>query len=184
MAAPETAFATSVDRLFRDCVRDCAQTNGMAVEFVQAGQLHLQLFFSQAKQLFQIHERWLSVDSATTELGLADNVAEADILFHTVKRLFAEALNQLPCDLFSQDNVRTVEYQRKLEISLADQRLLRNHSRMRNLDIDMVANKLRLRWTVESRWDLDTEVEVQCHRASRCSCLRDNLLVAEDGANL
>lgn len=167
-------------------MRACPKTNGVAISFVQAGQLHLHIFYSEAERLFRIHERWLSVDGAIRELGLPDDLVEADIIFHTVKRLFADALEQLPREAFlEEDNARTAEWRRKLEISRAEQRLL-NYLRMGNLSIEVITERPEfcVRWAVDSRWNLDAGVEIQCHRASQCSYLRDSVLIAEDGACL
>ncbi len=182
-AALESAFATSVQRLLCACVRACPKTNGIAINFVQAGQLHLQLFYSEEERLFRAHERWLSVRGAIDELGLPDDLMELDVVFHTVKRLFAEALEQMPREVFvEEDDVRTGEWRRKLEVSRAEQRLL-NYLRMGNLRVDTVPKRhgLHLRWDFDSRQSFDTGIEVQCHRASRCSHLRGSLLTAEDG---
>jgi hypothetical protein len=157
----------------------------MAISFVRAGQLHLQLFFSEAERLFRIHERWLSSEGAIRELGLADDLMESDIIFHTVKRLFADALEQLPCDLFQEDNARTAEWRRKLEVSRAEQRLL-SYLRIGDLNFTSLDGGpvMRVEWTVDSRCNSDIPIEIQCHRASQCSHLRDNLLVAGDSAFL
>ncbi len=182
-AALESAFAASVLRLLCSCVRACPKTNGININFVQAGQLHLQLFYSEEERLFRAHERWLSVRGAIDELGLPDDLMELDVVFHTVKRLFAEALEQMPREVFvEEDDVRTGEWRRKLEVSRAEQRLL-NYLRMGNLRVDTVPKRhgLHLRWDFDSRQSFDTGIEVQCHRASRCSHLRGSLLTAEDG---
>ncbi len=108
-----------------------------------------------------------------------------DVVFHTVKRLFADALEQMPREVFVEDDVRTGEWRRKLEVSRAEQRLL-NYLRMGDLRIDTVPKRpgLHLRWDVDSRQSFDTSIEIHCHRASRCAHLRDSLLTAEDGACL
>jgi hypothetical protein len=167
-------------------VRACAKTDGIAVNFVQAGQLHLQLFYSEADRLFRVHERWLSLRGAIEELGLSDDLMEADVVFHTVKRLFADALEQLPREVFvEEDDSRTAEWRRKLEVSLAEQRLL-NYQRIGELKVETLPEHpgLRLSWDVDSRRKPDTVVEIQCHRASQCSYLRDTLLTAADGKYL
>ncbi|KAJ0120105.1 hypothetical protein J7T55_000958 [Diaporthe amygdali] len=121
---PETTFATSVSRLLRACIRACPQTTEMAMSFVQAGQLHLQLSFSEDEQLFRIHERWLRMDTAINELALDDDLEEINIVWYTVKSLFSDALEQLPRQWFvAEDKVKTSEWQRKLEILRAEQRL-------------------------------------------------------------
>jgi hypothetical protein len=179
----ESAFATSVRRLLCACVRACPKTDGIAVNFVQAGQLHLQLFYSEEERL---HERWLSLPGAIEELGLPEDLVEADVVFHAVKRLFADALEQLPREEFvEEDDPRTAEWRRKLEVSLAEQRLL-NFLGMGDLRVDITIPDserpgLLLKWDVDPRQDRKTMVEIQCHRASRCSHIRDSLLTAEDG---
>lgn len=187
VAAPETTFAAAVCHLLRACARACPQADGLNFSFVRAGQLHLQLFFSEAERLFRIHERCLSVDGAVAELGLPDDLVEADVIFHTVKRLFADAVEQLPRGAFMTDDTRTAEWRRKLEISLAEQRLL-NYLRMADLSFRMFTSAGRVdfreKWPAFSRWIPDAEIEVQCHLASRCSHLRDSLLIAEDGTCL
>ncbi|KPM39023.1 hypothetical protein AK830_g7545 [Neonectria ditissima] len=182
VVSPQTTFAVSLCRLPRACIRACPKTDGMALSFIQAGQLHLQLFFSESEGLFRIHERWLSPHGAIQELGPSDGLVEADIIFHTVKSLFAEAIEQLPFEIFlEEDDARTVEWRRKLEVNRAEQHLL-NYLRIGNLSIDKALDRpsFGLRWTIDARWNADTEVEIQCHRASRCSQLRDTLLIAKD----
>lgn len=181
---PPTSFATSITRLLRACLRACPQTNHKAIKFVKAGQLHLHIFYSEPEALFSIHERWLTSAGAIQELGLAEDLIESDILFHAVKGLFADALEQLPRDQFQdEDDSRTGEWRRKLEISRSEQRLL-NYLRIR----DLVATpsvglpSIQVAWPVDPRWNQEATVEIQCHNVSHCTSGRDDLLVAEDGA--
>ncbi|KAK4238256.1 hypothetical protein C8A03DRAFT_43955 [Achaetomium macrosporum] len=111
-------FASDVRWLLCACVLACPKTNGIAINFVQAGQLHLQLFYSESEQTFRVHDRWFSRNDATGELGLPDDISSTDVLLHTVKRLFADALEQLPLDTFiEKDSPRSAEWHRRLEIS-------------------------------------------------------------------
>ncbi|GAB1315574.1 hypothetical protein MFIFM68171_05784 [Madurella fahalii] len=176
---PESTFAKSVHRLLRACVRACPTTDGMAIRFVQAGQMRLQIVFSEAERLFLVHDRWLSVQDAVMELGLPDDLTEADITFHTVKRLFADALEQLPCSMFPQDSPMTADLQRKLDIKHAEQRLLNHHLLVATLGVRAVPphHGLCLSWAAPASRQ---NFEVQCHKASRCFDLWDNLLISED----
>jgi hypothetical protein len=178
-----SGFATSVYRLLRACIRACPQTNGMEISFVQAGQLHLHLFFSKAEGLFRIHERWLCLDDARKELNLPDDLVEPDVVFHTVKLLFANALGQLSREAFFEaGNARTPEWRKESEIIGAEQRLL-DHQRVGELTVQsMIGRPGFCVRAVGSRLKVDDEVEIQCHRVSRCAHLRDTLLIAEDGA--
>jgi len=171
-------------RLLRACVRACPQTNGMAIRFVQAGQLNLQLRFYAAEKELRVHERWLSRDGGVWELGLAEHLHDSDVMFHAAKRLFTAALEQLPLDLFEEDdNSRTARWRRQLEISRAEQRLL-DHLRLGNPTVTSAAQGpgLSVHWNVDPSWDEMAAIQIQCHRASTCSHVRDTLLVAEDGA--
>jgi hypothetical protein len=180
----DPGFETSVCHLLRACMRACPQTNGMEIIFVEAGQLHLHLYFSKAERLFRIHNRWLCLDGARKELNLPDDLIKPDVVFHTVKLLFANALGQLPREAFlDEGNEKTPEWRKKLEIIGAEQRLL-NHQRIGGLTFDLVMGRPGwwVRWTVDSRLKVGDEVEIQCHRVSRCAHLRNSLLIAEDGA--
>ena len=180
-----STFATSVRHLLRACGYACPKTKGMAFHFVQAGQLDLQLFYSEEQ--FRVHDRWLSTHSAVHELGLPDNLPEADVVFHAVKRLFSDALEQLPVDVFvvEGNDVRTTGWRRKLEISLSEQRLL-SYLRLVGSSVRVTPDPVGLLvargWWPDARCGLDTVVEIQCHKASRCARLRSRLLTAEDGA--
>ncbi len=119
-------------------------------------------------------------------MGLRDNLVEADVVSYAVKRLFADALEQMPPEVFAEEyDARTEDWHRKSEVSRTEVRL-DNYLRMRELRINPVMEHtgLRLTWDLDSRQSLDTSVETQCHRASRCSHLRDGLLTAEEGAFL
>lgn len=179
-AALGSDFAKWVNRLLSACVRACSKTRGIAINFVQAGQLHLQLFYSEAERLLRVHERWLTLHGAIEELGLPDDLVETDVVFHTVKRLFADALDQLPRDLFvEEDKSRTEQWRRMWEVSRTEQRLL-DYLRMGDLRVDTIPESLglRLTWNVGCR---QPGVEIQCHRAAQCSHLMDGLLTSDDG---
>jgi hypothetical protein len=184
MAAPDitvgdSPFARSVRRLLRACLRACPQTNEMTIRFVQAGQLHLQVFFFEDAQVLRVHERWPTAHGAVDELGLPGDLVDADIAFHIVKRLFADALEQLPLHMFLEpDSSRIAEWRRKSEISLAEQRLL-GYRRIGDLNIEVIPGcpDLRLNWAMAPDSPNDMVVEIQYHKASRCCYLQDSLLI-------
>lgn len=143
--------------------------------------------FSDDNSAFRIHDRWLSIEGAIAELRLRGTLAEARILYHTVKRLFSDALDQLPLELFVADSeeqlANTVPESRKiLAASLAEERLL-DFLRIDNPTVEPVAGQpaLRVTWPVDPQWDAGTEAEIQCHRASTCHYLRDHLQIADQG---
>ncbi|CAK7215016.1 hypothetical protein SCUCBS95973_002332 [Sporothrix curviconia] len=189
---PDTAFATSLQRLLHACFRACPQTDGISLQFVEAQQLDLQLSYSEDECLFRINDRWLSAEGARAELDLVGMQSGADILYLAVKSLFADALEQLPLELFTvQDDgehsqtQRTPERWRKLAISLAEQRLL-NYLMVEKMSVEPVPGRpaLRVTWPVDSHRDDDTEIEIQCHLASRCGHLRDAVHTRKDVANM
>lgn len=155
----------------------------MTIEFVQAGQLHIQLFFSNDEQLFRIHERWLDLNGAFKELGFPQDLAGPDdVAFHVVKSLFSDALHQLPGEVFrEEDDTRTAAWRRRAEIHRAEQRLL-NYFRIEVAYHRTSSSSVNP--GIEVHWSLSAglEIQIQCHRASRCSSLSNTLLVAEDGA--
>ncbi|CAK7204861.1 hypothetical protein SEUCBS139899_007623 [Sporothrix eucalyptigena] len=163
---PETDFAGRLCRLLSACLRACPQTNDMGFGFVHAGRLNLQLSFSDDDSEFRINDRWLSVEGAAAELCLRGSLAEARVLYQACKSLFSEALEQLPLEFFvnTDENPTSTppERLRKLEISLAEQRLL-NYLRIENPTVEPVAGRpeLRVTWPVDPQWDAGTEIEIQ-----------------------
>lgn len=185
LTVPRTSFAMSVNRLLRACLRACPQTSTMKVEFVDAGQTHLDLYVSKTEPLIRIHKRWLSMAAAIVELGLVGDTMETETVAHTVKRLFSDVLEHLPREVFlQQDNSRLPDSHMKREAHRAEQRL----AKYQRMEVRIVETrheghtKLGLRWAVNARrQDDNAKIEVQCHQVSRCAHLRDNLLLAEDG---
>ncbi|KAK7696965.1 hypothetical protein SLS64_014021 [Diaporthe eres] len=126
VSVPKTSFAISVNRLLRACLRACPQTSTMKVEFVDAGQIHLDLHVSMTEPLIRLHKRWLSMDAAVTELGLVGDMTESETVAYTVKRLFADVLEHLPREVFlQQDNARLPDSHMKRESHRAEQRLVK-----------------------------------------------------------
>ncbi|KAI9147985.1 hypothetical protein HJFPF1_11806 [Paramyrothecium foliicola] len=179
---PNTTFASAVSRLLRACLSACQQTQETTIEFIQAGELCLDLHFNQETRVLRIHERWLSCQWASGTIGLPDGTMEGDIVFHSVKKLFSEAIQQLPLSSFlSTGSVVEGEQQRNLEESRADQRLLEY------LCFDKVANinvsnslSLTVEWSSGNRSTSDVKYQIQCHKAFYCSGLRNTTLTYED----
>lgn len=175
-------FATSVHRVLRACLHACSETARTDVVFVQAGKLPLQIRCSDHRELVQIHAGWLSVRRATEELGLSHDLAEDDVVFHTVKRLFSDTL-----ELFTAgpDSSTGADNRLKAKASNMDQNLLA-YLRLKDLAIEAVAGRpeLHLQWKVDPNQSPSTVVEIHCHQASSCSYLRGSLLTADDGKSL
>lgn len=182
---PDTSFATSVIRLLRACIKACPQTTNMDIKFMRAGQLHLDLAISNHTPLLRIHERWLSIEDAKTELGLFGNVAEDKVVAITVKHLFAKTLHQLPQDVFQQEgSPRSPDWHENQEKSRAELRLA-NSQQMQVRIVDGTEPGLPglcVEWAVNAQEQDDNSwIEVQCHLASKCSHFREKLLIASDG---
>lgn len=151
---------------------------------MQARQLHLDVAVSEDKRLLRIHERWLHMNDAVEELGLSGQVAEDKVVIFTVKNLFAEVLKQLPPETFHQEgSTRSFKWHMKREINRAEERLVSSQEmKVRVTVTDSGPPGICVEWTVNARpQDDKAMIEVQCHRASRCSHLRDSLLIASDG---
>ncbi|POS73773.1 hypothetical protein DHEL01_v207826 [Diaporthe helianthi] len=182
---PGTTFATSVNRLLQACIRTCPQTSEMTLEFVDPGQVHLDVYIIKAKAEARVHMRWLFLDAVKAVLGLVGGVAEADVAAHAVKSLFSDLLEQVPREIFLQQGCLTLpEYNMKQERHRAEQRLA-NHRMMEVRIIDQKyesGSGLSVEWAVNSRQpEDDSIIEVQCHRTSTCSHLQDHVLIAADG---
>lgn len=119
------------------------------------------------------------------ELGLFSKIAEDKVLILAVKNLFADVLEQLPRKAFQQeDDPRSSESHMKREINRAEERLVSYQElevRVKHKS-DNGRPGLCVAWPVNARrQDDNIMIEVQCHRTSRCSDLRDELLIAKDG---
>lgn len=182
---PYPSFETSVARLLRACIRACPQAIDAEIEFIKAGQLHLDVVISEDQRLLRIHKRWLSFEDAIVELGLFSKIAEDKVLILAVKNLFADVLEQLPRKAFQQeDDPRSSESHMKREINRAEERLVS----YQEMEVRVKHNShdgrpgLCVEWPVNARrQDNNIMIEVQCHRTSRCSDIRDELLIAKDG---
>lgn len=180
---PGTTFAASVHRLLRACLRSFPQTTEIPIEFVRAGKLHLQLFFSEDDEV-RVHDRWLARETAITELGLDGHLPEADVVFHTVKRLTSETLGQLPLSSptqASEEGQRSPEWFRMLAISRLEQRLL-DHLRMSTARAVACPKGPMLQLTLPNLPSTPSHgIEVQCHLASLCCHLREAMITTDDG---
>ena len=173
----------SVCRLLKNCMQSCRRTAGVTLRFVQAGSLHLPLYFLQTRNELLIHDRWLNVYSVMEELGLSEAAFEHDTVFHAVERLFTSAMDQLPSEaLLEGEDSRTIEWKKSRDILIARQNLL-TYFRMASLDVGINAagREIRLTWPFDSRWSADACVSVQCHQNSRCAQLREDILAGRKG---
>lgn len=138
-----------------------------SISFVRVERLRLQLFYVEAEKLFRVHERWLSQEGAASELGLSGHIASDDLVLHTAKVLFDEALQQLSQKAPTEGEYNTGTPNRRVEATRAHQRVL-EYQHMGKLTVHRhseTAPELALRRTYISREGNDVEIEVQCHRA-------------------
>ncbi|KAG8156593.1 hypothetical protein KVR01_013544 [Diaporthe batatas] len=192
---PETTFATSLNRLLEACIRACShsQIMGMELEFVDAGLNHLNLCVFEktssleetSSWLVRIHKRWLSMDTAVAKLGLIGNVVEARAAVFAAKKLFSDLVRNVPSEKFLQEGSSELpEDHMEQQVQRADQRL--ENYQMMHVGIVDTTHKghlgLTVEWTVNDGQQEDLQnIEIQCHRVSRCSRLRDRLLTGKDG---
>ncbi|KAH7133706.1 hypothetical protein EDB81DRAFT_805007 [Dactylonectria macrodidyma] len=181
---PQQSYAEEVVRLLRASLRGCAQTSETTVQFVRAGQLSLHTFYVEAEKLFKIHEKWLSREASIQELGLPQHLVEADVLFHVIKRLFSEVLDEVPDDRFDYDENHSNIWHKKRVLSCTEQRLLdyrgiNNRLALTAGGTTQTTSRMTLQWDGDLSWGDDSLVTVQLHAELTCSHLRD-LLLAKD----
>lgn len=180
------SYSMSVYRLLRACIRACPKTASMKVKFVDPGQTHLDIYISTTEtgSLIRVHKRWLAMDAAVSELGLIGDIAEAEAVAYTVKRLFADVLEHLPREVFMQQgSSRLPDSHMKQECHRAEQRLVKYQQvEARIVEADGGRPGLRLEWKVNAtRHDDESMIEIQLHRVSECPKLRRKLWIAADG---
>lgn len=181
----DSGFGMSVRRLLQACMRACPQAPDMNIRFMKAGKLDLDVAISEDMRLLHIHERWHSLNDAVEELGLCGKMAEDKVVMLTVKNLFANVLDQLPRETFQREgSARSSEWHIKQEMNRAEERLI-NRQEMEVCVTNMTDTKhpgFFVQWAVDPQpQDRNAMIEVQCHLASRCSDLRNDLLIAADG---
>ena len=177
---PTEEFAIHVSSLLKAALRSCMVTRDVEICFVRAGTLQLQTIYAHNERLFMIHERFTDLDTAMYGLGLPNNFKFMDAVYHTSKKLFADAIEQLPEALFAKENSSCpTDWHRQLELRLVEQRLI-NFLRLNDIEVLAGHNFIRNSWA-HSSLPSDMVVEVQCHDASRCSLSKENVLIAADG---
>ncbi|KAK4450390.1 hypothetical protein QBC34DRAFT_461980 [Podospora aff. communis PSN243] len=170
-AAPSFAFPDNpsklllaIRRLLCACMLACPQTNKISIRYVDAGQLLLHLVYdNSAAPTLLIHAGWLT--DPQEQLELPPSTTCSDIAFHAVKFLFREALKHLPAGDFADNSgsPHQPDEQRRLQITLAEQKLLEAG--------------ISLKWTVNSEWGEDEEVQIHCY-LDTLAVLRDTLLLS------
>ena len=188
---PKTSFATGVCNLLGACLKACREVKDYTICFVQAKKLDLHIFLSEEEILFRIHDRWLTKKGAVNGLGLRGAMTEADLIYNAVRFLFADALKQLPLEVFTEvgggyedgTHDMTPVRRRKLQVNLAERRLL-NYLRIDKPTVEIVIGRgFCVKWSIDPRRDADTEIEIRCHEASTCRHLLEsqvNTYAAED----
>lgn len=195
-------FAQDMYRLLRTILRDCPQTEFLSPYFVKANQLSLHVVYVQEKDEIRVHGKWLDRDFTLEELGLSEDLDDVDVQFHSLKRLFSDILDQIPNDKSEPDEDdieteitgaevspaehRTSAWQRRQQLSLAEQKLLGYFQVKRNLVLVSgdKSNQLLVDWnscTIDiSRNDyVSTQNTVHLHREATCWYLKDALTYAD-----
>ncbi|KAF7562022.1 hypothetical protein G7046_g2127 [Stylonectria norvegica] len=178
ISVPDSPFATEIDRLIRACMQGCPQMAEMTVQFIKAGQLCLHTYFLEEEEVFEVHERWLNYTEVTEELGLRSDLDELDVLFHGVKRLFGDMLQQISTDNFDGDDHDhpALWYKRRAQSS-AEQRLL-EYIRLKKLCLlgnpecsAFSSSSLGLSYGRLDDANMpqdDSELQIQLHHVSSC----------------
>ncbi|KAM0744660.1 hypothetical protein ACQRIT_000044 [Beauveria bassiana] len=180
---PDDGFATRVNTLLQAAVRACGLAKGTAFRFVKAGALDLHSLYVEDEKLFMIHERLVSKEAIADTLGLPHGLRTADLLFHAVKKIITDLLEQLPADTFQmEDGAKPVEWQRRMHVRLAEQRFL-DFFRLETIRVHTQHSELTIttEW-LPDLWAPGTAIEIQCHSLTCAMSLQKSVLVAADDA--
>ncbi|KAI1807934.1 hypothetical protein F4811DRAFT_376039 [Daldinia bambusicola] len=175
---PATYFARSLYRLLRALLEACPQTADATVVFVKAGSVGLGSFYSHSQRLFKVHEKWVTVEGARLGLGFFTYIPESSLLFNSAKRLFADAITQVPVHLFPRGQ-HSLYWCQKQAISQGDQRLLEYTQIKQDLDYmvkrEENSDTLLVWWESSTGWARNVPVSVHFHLESTCSHLKSRL---------
>lgn len=179
---PGDAFPHDVNRLLQTCLRGCTQTARIVLQFVVAGQLEMDTYYVESENVFKVHDKWLVKENIMEELGLADHVAEIDIVFHVVQRLFSELMDQLPEKASQQNDPVLSKFLKRQTANICSQRLLeyvRTKSSIMLERSPFEPNALILNWGWISASGVNDSVVVQLHLEASCVHLCRNLLASD-----
>ncbi|KAK6950101.1 hypothetical protein Daesc_008427 [Daldinia eschscholtzii] len=171
----ETDFAHAVDRFVQASLDSCPYVANSKLEFIKAGSVGLDSFYSPQHGLFKVHEKWLTAEGARDELGISANIPQSSLLFHTATRLFADAVAQVPLDKF-YDGIHSPHWYQKRAVSQGNQRILECLQIQQDLQYMVErgekSDMLMVRWNPFTGWFPDTSVDVQFHLESTCASMK------------
>ncbi|RYP13179.1 hypothetical protein DL765_007006 [Monosporascus sp. GIB2] len=173
---PEEPFPKAVDRLLRASLAACPQTASITVEFAKAGAIRLDSFYACSKQIFKVHDRWLTKAGALAELGLDTDVALTDIISSTVKWLLTDALMQLPLDWFALGSEQYPDWHRRRAMTQGGQRISEYIRIKHNLLVEVrryaTNDTISVLWDSATGWVPEADIRIEVHRESTCSALK------------
>ncbi|KAF7554472.1 hypothetical protein G7Z17_g2893 [Cylindrodendrum hubeiense] len=181
-AVPTNEFAEETHRLIRATLQGCKQTNTMSVQFVHAAQLSLGTLYVDDDKLFKINETWLRRDESIKILGLPNYLTETDLLFHTIKRLFADVLDGVPNARFRPDDHHSKNWHKQRDLICAEQRLLEYIQMKKKLSLTPISHtssRVTLQWNSDFSWGDNASVTVQLHREAFCSRIRERITTGD-----
>ena len=173
-----SAFASWCDHLLQACIRGCSYTRGVCVRFVHAGGLSLHTLYADSERgrFLLVHADWLDPERGRQRLGLPTNVVESDLLFHAVRQLFSDAIDQVPASCFDPEHVQSLASLRKWEKTRAEQRILEFLRLFREAHVSIRPSQIVIEHSVR----LAPAPTYQLHRLSTCEALMQSL-IASDG---
>ena len=177
-STPPGPFASWCDHLLRACLRGCSYTQDVRAGFVNAGRLSLHTLYADTDDgcHLLVHADWLDPDRCRQRLGLSAHVREHDVLFHAVRQLFSDAIDQIPGSHFATERDQSLGSLRKREKTRAEQRVLEVLRLFRETQVSVQANQI----LIEHIFRPSPPRTIQLHRLSSCEELMQ-ALTASDG---
>ncbi|OTB20547.1 hypothetical protein K445DRAFT_87688 [Daldinia sp. EC12] len=171
----ETDFAYAVSRFAQASLDSCPYLADSKVEFVKAGSVGLDSFYSPQQGLFKVHEKWLTAEGARDELGISADIHQSSLVFNTATRLLSDAVAQVPVHKF-YDGIHSPHWYQKRAISQGSQRILECLQIQQDLQYMVErgerSDMLMVRWNPSTGWLPDTSVDVHFHLESTCSYMK------------
>jgi hypothetical protein len=177
---PSDPYAQSVFSSIQACLACCKHTKDVkSVQLVKAGNSYLSVHYDNAKNALSLHEKWVNKSSSAKDLHLPENINTSYVVFHAVKQLFEEALDQR---LASRQDQTAVIIEKKQQRNLIDQKLLTYCSIMGSLAVSCTKGGLsavQLQWAGNFTKGYRGYLTVQLHRESTCSHLKAHRLARD-----
>ncbi|KAH9900338.1 hypothetical protein F4778DRAFT_791612 [Xylariomycetidae sp. FL2044] len=182
---PPTTFAQAVNRLLCSALRICKYTHSPKVQFVGANDCVINTCFL-AEDVINVHDRWLSVDTAVEELGISEELAEPDIVRSTVQVLLLDIIREMSVEETPPPE-RSLLWMKQAYFNRANYRVfdsIRIGTELKftgkRASSQPPLRSLTISWNNQAGWKPDDMLSIELHRESSCQHLKANRLLSRD----